>query len=946
MRRLFLIPLLIGVSPCALLAQETAPPDAVADSPTEDIDTDGDEIVVIAESFRGQVDAPQPPVLTLDEAEISTYGASSIAELLDAISPQTGSGRGRGEGRPVILLNGQRISSFRELRAIPPEAIKRLEVLPEEVALRFGYPPDKRVVNFILKDPFSSKQLAGEYNVPTRGGTDDWKLEGGLLTIKGASRANLEAKIEETSLLTEAERGVIQAEPAAPGELDPADFRSLVAQNRQITLNGTLTRGIGEEGLGGSVTGNAAYTRTDTRSLSGLDPVLLDPLERSSASDVFEAGLALNKPLGSWQFTATANGSYSETTTEVDQRADDGALLDPGFDTALTKATSIGSLATLAGKPFLLPAGEAALTLDAGLDYDRSDNRDSRSDLGATILDRTNVSAGVNLSLPITSRREGFLDAVGDITLNLSGGLNHLSDFGTLTDWSAGLTWRPTEKLSLQASYIVEEAAPSLSQLGAPEIVTLNVPVFDFVNGRNELISITSGGNPFLLAEKRRDIKLSANWELPFLRRSNLIVEYFRNRSNDVTQSFPLLTPAIESAFPDRVTRDAAGNLVAIDSRAVTYDKIESSRMRWGFNISGQLGRGNDASEGGGDQRGSREGFARRPPPSETGEASGGGGARQAPVPARWAAFRVQFCGPEGGSPPDPSTYPEEVQQRLRGADGQIDTQRFQRMRERVCSAEGAKGPPSFDPQRFQRMRAVLCGDTPPDPAALPERMRERLLAPDGTVDAEKLAAAKDRVCNRDGGPGQGRGGSEGEGGPDRASSGSGGPRMPFGRGGPPGGRWNLSLYHTWRFSDEITIAPGLPVLDQLAGDAIGAGGVPRHEIEAEGGLFKDGYGLRLNGTWRAPATVRGTDALGSSDLRFGSTFNVDARLFVNLDQQESLMARAPWLKGTRVSFTVDNVFDNRQKVTDENGVTPLAYQRAFREPRGRVVGIDIRKMF
>lgn len=942
---------MIGVSPCALLAQEAAPPDAVAETPADDYADDGDEIVVIAESFRGQVDAPQPPVLTLDEAEISTYGASSIAELLDAISPQTGSGRGRGEGRPVILLNGQRISSFRELRAIPPEAIVRLEVLPEEVALRFGYPPDKRVVNFILKDNFSSKQLAGEYNVPTRGGNEQWELEGGLLTINGPARANIEAKIEETTLLTEAERGVIQAEPAASGEPDPADFRSLVGENRTITLNGTLTRGIDQDGQGGSVTGNAAYTRTDTRSLSGLDPVLLDPLERSSASDAFEAGFALNKPLGAWQFTATANGSYSETTTEVDRRADDGALIDPGFDTALTKATTVGSLVTLAGKPLLLPSGEVALTLNAGLDYNRSDNRDSRTDLGATILDRTDLSAGFNVAVPITSRREGFLDAVGDISLNLSGGLNRLSDFGTLTDWSAGLTWRPTEKLSFQASYIVEEAAPSLSQLGAPEIVTLNVPVYDFVNGRNELVSVTSGGNPFLVAETRRDIKLSANWELPFLRRSNLIVEYFRNRSSDVTQAFPLLTPAIEAAFPDRVTRDAAGNLVSIDRRAVTFDKVESSRLRWGFNISGSLGSEEQSSgrgRGGGSGGGASEGFARRPAPAENAQTADGAGARSAPSPARWAAFRIQFCGPEGGPVPDPSTYPEEVQQRLRGEDGQIDTQRLERMRARVCSAEGADGPPRFDPQQFQQMRTMLCGDTPPDPAALPERMRERLLAPDGTVDAQKLAAAKERVCNREGG--QGRDEGDPAGGPRAdsggASQGGGGPRMPFGRGGPPGGRWNLSLYHTWQFSDEVTIAPGTAVLDQLAGDAISAGGVPRHSIELEGGLFKDGYGLRLNGTWNAPATVRGSGAPGSSDLRFGSTFDVNARLFVNLDQQQGLIAKAPWLKGTRVSFTVDNIFDNRQKVTDENGLTPLAYQRAFREPQGRVVGIDIRKMF
>src|SRR3546814_14681554 len=33
--------------------------------------------------------------------------------------------------------------------------------------------------------------------------------------------------------------------------------------------------------------------------------------------------------------------------------------------------------------------------------------------------------------------------------------------------------------------------------------------------------------------------------------------------------AFPELTPAIEAAFPERVTRDAEGRLVAVDARAI-----------------------------------------------------------------------------------------------------------------------------------------------------------------------------------------------------------------------------------------------------------------------------------------------------------------------------------------------------------------------------------------
>ena len=125
-----------------------------------------DQILVIATRLRGALDVPQLPVATLDEVEIAAYGAASIADLLAALAPHTGSARGRGGGFPVVLINGQRVASFREMRNFPSEAIRKVEVLPEEVALRFGYPPNQCVVNFILKDNFASKTLEAEFRQP------------------------------------------------------------------------------------------------------------------------------------------------------------------------------------------------------------------------------------------------------------------------------------------------------------------------------------------------------------------------------------------------------------------------------------------------------------------------------------------------------------------------------------------------------------------------------------------------------------------------------------------------------------------------------------------------------------------------------------------------------------------------------------------------------------
>ena len=810
LRHIFLASAALLVVP-VLSSGEASAQDAVD---TEETAEPGD-IVVIATRIRGQVDADIPRIETLEAEDIATYGAGSINELLEALSPQTGSGRGRGEGRPVFLVNGQRIASFRQLRSIPPEAIRRMEILPEEAALRFGYPPDQRVVNFILKENFSTFQIAGEYNLPTRGGTYERELEAGLSRFDGPRRLNLNAKVEDVALLTEAERDLAQSADALPtvaSDGDPSAFRSLIADSVTYTVDGSWSTGLGEEGQGGTLTIDGEASRSDSRSLSGIGLATLAapdglserrlfglPLERNVKSDTLEAGLTLNKPLGDWQGTATLDTTYSDTKTRTDRRYDasplfelaaQGAfdpsgmlpdLVDPGQDRARSKLFTLSAFGSLSGSPFVLPAGEASLTVSAGFDYLDLASQDSRL-AEDTSLGRKIYSTGANLALPLTER-DGFGGALGALTLNLSAQANHFSDFGTLGDWSAGLIWKPLERLTLNATWIANEVAPSVGQLNNPVVENFNVPVFDLARGEDALVTVISGGNPFLLAEQQKDLKLSANYEVKLFRRSSILVEYFRNRSEDVTRSFPLLTPAVEAAFADRVTRAADGTLLAVDRRPVTFSQVESERVRWGINLSGQI------------------------------------------EPDR-----------EGGS--------------------------------------GGRGM-----------------------------------------------------------GGRGRGGGEG------------GARPSFNR-GPPGGRWNVSLYHTYKLADRVEIAPGVPVFDQLEGNALTDGGVPRHEIEFEGGVFHKGYGIRVRGNWFSSADVLSLGAPGSSDLRFGSVFDLGARIFVDLGQREKLVEQFPLLKGTRIALDFDNLLDSRQLVTDELGQTPFAYSRAFRDPRGRYIGIDIRKTF
>lgn len=802
-----------------------------------DIAPAGSEILVVAERIRGQVEAPSPPIAVLDEKDIQALGATTLADVLTQLAPQTGSGRGRGAGGPpVVLINGQRIGSFREMRNFPQEAIRRIEVLPEEVALRFGFPPNSRVVNMILKDNFASRTIEAESAIPTRGGFQTYEVAGTMLRIKGPQRFSVTARIDDSSELTEAERGVIQTAgtiPTVAGDPDPAAFRTLVPDSRELSLNLSWSQGLGKDGLGGSLSANASIARVDSRRNTGLDLVTLvapggatalrsldNPLERSTRTTTLQGGTGLNTRLGDWQLNATIDASHSESRTRIDRRANTSALVaaaaagilpiggalppvaDAGFDTALSNTENLTGLVTVIGRPLMLPGGEVTATLRAGYAWSDIVSSDTRSLLGPINLRRGDVNAGGNLGVPITSRRENFGAGLGDLSLNFSLGWKHLSDFGSLYDWSAGVTWSPftLEKLSLQASYLVNDVAPGLGQLGNPQTQTFNVPVFDFARGETALVTVIGGGNPGLRKEQQRDLKFGATWQLPFLQNSSLLVEYFHNRSDDVTASFPLLTPAIEAAFPGRVTRDASGRLVSIDERPVTFAEQKSSRIRWGVNLSGQLG---SAPPGG-------------------------------------------MMGMMGG-PPRP--------------------------------AGGAGGPG---------------GARPP-----------------------------------------GAGGSRGGGGGMMAMMGGGG-----------AGRWSLGIFHTAQFDSSVLIAPGGPVLDLLNGDSLSSAGSPRHSIQFNGGLFKNGFGTFFNGTWTGPSRITSNGLPGVSDLRFGSVTRMNINFFVSLGQQPNLVRKAPFFKGSQIALRFENLFDSRQKVTDRNGVVPIGYQADLIDPRGRMVELEFRKMF
>src|SRR3982751_6067038 len=570
--------------------QSAAPGPAVApapapDQPPEPTDEYGDDegaiVVTGSRSLPGSVVGDIPPENTLDSRDVRATGATNISELLDAIAPEIGSSRGRGGEAPVLLLNGKRISGFRELRDIPTEAISRVEILPEEVALKYGYRADQKVVNIVLRQRFRSTAAQVGATAATEGGyaAANGDLTRLMIGTNGRTTFNLHA--EGNSMLTENERDILLGS-TTPGATvaDELAARSLVPTRRDIRGSATFNRKI----LGDvSATLNTELEHSEGKSLIGLGQDLL-VLDRNTRSDAAHAGIALNGDKSGWRWSLTGNADLEKDVTGTDRD-------DPAFprDRAEETTTSGDLTATANGNLFKLPAGTATTTLKVGGSTVHLDGERRR--LGVTTessLGRTTGTASANIDLPISRRNRDF-SALGNLTLNANAEVDQLSDFGTLTTLGAGANWSPVDRLNLITSWTREEGAPTINQLGDPILETPATRIFDFTTGQTVFVNAITGGNPDLQSDRRNVVKLGGNWQ-PFVKTDlRLRAEYVHSTIDRPIQNIFGPTPALEAAFPDRFVRDASGQLVSVDLRPVNFDQARRDTLRLGFDFTKPL---------------------------------------------------------------------------------------------------------------------------------------------------------------------------------------------------------------------------------------------------------------------------------------------------------------------------------------------------------------------
>ena len=846
---------------------------------------------------RGGVDTDIPPDVVLTADEIMAYGASDISELLTYLEPVTRSSSGRTDLQPVFLVNGRRISGFREIRGIPTEAIERTEILPEAVAVQFGYRPEQRVVNFVLKADFRSTTYELTGRVPTQGGRTTVEAEADLLRIAGASRWSMDLEYSRSSPLFESERNIRRdpgsqpfdlignvtavtfgddIDPALPGlDIVPvpgstttptlADFvaaggvprtgdlgayRTLMSASEQAQISGTIKRDLNSTTQG---TLSASLEDTSSRSFNGLPGVRLALPETNPFSPFSDDVLVFR---------------YLDDAAALQRQTDRlqgelGFVLD-GFIGEEWRWTATGQYTrtetdTITGRGYNQNAGPFQTRLNADdpganpfgtlapADFTRTANDTAQS--VSQRFDTELVLNGDLLELP-----------AGDLSSTFKVGADSVSLDSTST--RAGVTTdrrQSRDRLSGQSSFNIPIASRRNEVLTGLGDLSLNVDAgFEDLSDFGGLLKLGA----------------TANWS-PIEKLSFLASWTDEEGAPTISQ---LNDPVIET-FNVPVFDFATGETVLVTQISGGNPNLDADN-RQVVRLGGTLR------------------------PFEEHDLS---------LSSTWTWSRT-----DDYIASFPTITPD-LEAALPG--------RFER------DADGNLVRVDARPLNFERY----------------ERQDLRT----GFNFSRAFGTPTPRP-EGEGAAGQGRRGPGGPGGGTvvmRSGGGGGGGRgtqvrMGGGRGGgmqPGQGRFHVSVYHTWRIQDEIVIADGLPVLDLLDGAATsGRGGSARHEIQAHGGVFRNGVGTFVMANWRDGTRVDGGTG---PDLQFSDQLTVNLNVFMDLNQRTSWVERFPWLEGSRIQLGIQNLFHSRPEVTAVGADTPLNYQPDFLDPEGRSVRLTLRKI-
>lgn len=877
-------------------SQETeAEPASVGEVDEDAVDLG--EVAVTSAKARGSVQGDIPPEITLDAAQLAAYGATNIAELLTSLEPLTRSSSGRSDGQPIVLLNGRRTSGFQEIRGIPFEAIERTEILPEQVALTYGYPADRRVVNIVIKAAFRQATVSLQGRGPSQGGRITGEIDGNYFSIDGKNRWNFEVERQHDTALFESERDI---DRSGSGELfdRTGNIAGLTAGSPiSAALNALAGRNVNVAAVP-----LGATTPTLADFLAGADAPRTDDLSAYrtllSRGDRTEVQASLARDLTDTT-KATLSGKLEQSSTQGFGGLAGLTLTVPGAspfspfgeDVRLYRydedpAAQRRDTDTLTGNLSALLdgfVGDWRYSLSGSLDYVETESTVGRG-FDASALQAAVASGAVN---PFGELPRNLLTSLTDTSRSVaSGGTVEGVLNGNLWQGPAG-NLQSTFKMGLDARKLESESLRSgvyretdLSRERAYGTFNLSMPIAsarrDFLPALGELsVSLNGGYDEYSDFGGLTTLGGGLNWApksfITF--NANYSTEQGApsiNQLNDPVVTTPNV-PVYDFRANSGQGQTVNVNYITGGNRDLDSDTRQVLRLGANFTPFQSINLTFNSTY-------------------------------------TWAKTEDAITAFPTITPDLEAALPERFERDLDGNLLSIDAR-----------------PLNFTKTQRQDVRTGF-----------------NFSRPFGTPSAPAA-----------GGPGRPGGGSMmvmGGGRPGGGGPGGGGMRGPGGggRGGssfqPGQGMFNLSAYLTYRIQDEIVIRDDLPTLDLLDGAATsGRGGTSRTELQVQSGVFRNGMGMFVNANWREGTRVNG--GLGGSDLEFSDQATVNLNLFMDAGQRPKLVEQYPWLKGARISLGIDNLFDTRTEVTSSTGRVPLNYQPDFLDPQGRVIRINLRKI-
>lgn len=479
---------------------------------------------------------------------------------------------------------------------------------------------------------YDSALRRSDRNIPRRPGAFD---KAGFVSAPGGGEIDPALSLVAGRLVTTAAipGDVVSRVPlladfaATAGEsdaLDPNEFETLMPSRRNMAAGIGLTRPIGSFSASLSVDASRSTSRA-TRGLPmasvliragspwspfASDVLLVRPLAGARAlrndndSESLGMSLSVGGAIGDWQTNFSVNYIRSWSRSLLESGIDTGRVqqslsdLDPAFnpyapwsDQLLTvrrnrsQGEGIATRLNVRKAVVKLPAGSISTSFSLNAARNRSDSRETGNLGGPAIRSRgtlERLDGAFTLSVPISRDGEGEILSLGNIGLDLTVSAQTLTNSRVQKRYSGDLNWMPTANLQVRGSIGHAQTAPSFNQLDDPIVTTIN-RIFDYSRGEMADVIWITGGNPALRRGSQRNLMLEATARPLGKQTLSLNVAYRQDVAKGGVAALPELTPVVEAAFAERVTRDTDGRLVTVDARPINIAHSVGSELSSGI---------------------------------------------------------------------------------------------------------------------------------------------------------------------------------------------------------------------------------------------------------------------------------------------------------------------------------------------------------------------------